>query len=133
MIPSWLNFDLIDYVKLWFYTHWGYVLIVHAVELYRAGKLGFYWKWIGGLYYAAAIFGALDGMFNMVFGTIIFAERPKELLFTSRVQRHVDESSGYRKRIAIRFGKILNVIHAVHVKLPAPRPAPSKKNANKKK
>lgn len=41
-----------------------------------------------------------DVAMNLIVGTIFFRELPKELLFTSRLQRHLKESHGWRLRMA---------------------------------
>lgn len=43
---------------------------------------------------------ALDVVFNVIYGTIVFRELPRELLFTSRCQRHLKKSSGRKLRVA---------------------------------
>jgi len=42
----------------------------------------------------------LDVLFNITVGSLMFLERPKEWLFTSRCERHKAESKGWRLRNA---------------------------------
>lgn len=45
----------------------------------------------------------LDVIYNFVVGSILFVEAPQEWLFTSRLIRHIEESTGWRKRLANWF------------------------------
>lgn len=46
----------------------------------------------------------LDVFFNLVFGSILFfPDFPRELLFTDRLQRHLEQSDGRRLKIAKWF------------------------------
>lgn len=53
-----------------------------------------------------------DMVFNWLRGSWIFREWPRwgEWMFTARVQRHVDESEGWRLERALRWARILNAI-----------------------
>jgi len=54
--------------------------------------------------YPVAFIGVLvDAVFNIILGTLFFLELPKEWLFTHRLERHIKESLGYRKRFARWF------------------------------
>lgn len=71
-----------------------------------------------------------DVAFNLLRGSIEFRELPPivwrrvlrlklpipELLFTSRVQRHCDGSSGWRLERAQRWATVLNAVDPGHVK-----------------
>lgn len=64
-----------------------------------------------------------DVLFNLMKGTRIFKELPRwgEWMFSSRVQRHVDESDGWRKETALSWALVLNAIDpsGEHIKIPA--------------
>jgi hypothetical protein len=98
----------------------AYVIATHAKKVMADGqKLGKFWmislapQVIAGL--------VLDFLFNVVIGTIIFEELPKlrekELMFSSRVQRHVRESDGKRKERALWWAKQLNLWDPTHIKM----------------
>ena len=48
----------------------------------------------------------LDVLFNWIVGTILFVEFPKELLFTTRVSRHI-KGNGWQSKVAIFCCKYL--------------------------
>ena len=56
-----------------------------------------------------------DFVFNVLRGSIIFRERPHELLFTSRVKRHLRSGPGWRRDKAYLWAEILNAIDPNHV------------------
>ena len=59
----------------------------------------------------------LDVLWNVIFGTFIFLEFPRELLFTSRVQRHKNKDfRSWRRARAEEWGMILNHIDEGHIK-----------------
>jgi len=57
-----------------------------------------------------------DFWLNMTRGSWMFRELPHELLFSSRVQRHVNESSGRDLATALEWAAILNEIDPDHIK-----------------
>lgn len=62
---------------------------------------------------------AADVVFNATRGTLMFRELPRELLFTSRIKRHVRESankSEWRYRKACEWRDILNAIDPGHIR-----------------
>jgi len=71
----------------WGVTGWFFAL-AKAAELKDAGA-EFGWFIKGGIYPYLALGVIIDFLFNVIYGTIIFREWPRELLFTSRVKRHV--------------------------------------------
>lgn len=58
-----------------------------------------------------------DVLFNLTWGTVIFREPPRELLFTDRVQRHI-EGTGRRQAVASDWAVRLNKLDPGHVKIP---------------
>lgn len=100
-------------IAVWFVAIWAYVAIMAAKPMYA--ELPLFWKvhlwplaWLGLV---------ADFVFNVWFGTLMFLEPPHELLFSSRVQRHVDESTGWRGRLARFWARQLNVFHKTHIKI----------------
>jgi hypothetical protein len=57
-----------------------------------------------------------DVTFNLVRGTLMFRELPRELLFSSRVKRHVRESTGWRHDKALQWMAFLNVVDPGHIR-----------------
>lgn len=93
---------------LWFGVHWAFVAIMAAkrVELTR------YWK---VMLFPLAVAGlALDVLFNLTFGSVMYLELPREWLFTKRCQRHVGDP-GSRGRMARFWAKQLNLFDPGHV------------------
>jgi len=59
---------------------------------------------------------AADVTFNLAVGTLAFRELPHEFLFTSRVKRHVRESSGWRQEKARSWMEFLNAVDPGHIR-----------------
>lgn len=58
-----------------------------------------------------------DVLFNWTRGSWEFKEFPRELTFSSRVQRHVRESSDWRLGRALHWANILNLIWPGHIEV----------------
>lgn len=101
-------------VAVWFGVHWAYVAVVHAKAVSERDGLSLYWK--VHLLPLAVIGLVLDALFNLTFGTVMFRERPHELLFSSRVQRHVRSGSGKRFGLAMFWARVLNAFDPDHIK-----------------
>lgn len=97
-------------VALFFSVHWSFVAIMHARS--KRQELSLYWKVM--LYPLAAIGLVLDVAFNVVFGSLMFLELPRELLFTSRCKRHF-RGHGRGQRLAAFWAKQLNQFDPGHV------------------
>jgi hypothetical protein len=93
---------------VWFGVHWSFVAIMHAKS--ARDRLSRYWKVM--LWPLVVIGLALDVAFNVVFGSLMFLELPRELLFTSRCQRHAHKGS----RLALWWAKQLNAFDPGHIK-----------------
>lgn len=100
-------------VVIWFGVHWCYVTVTHAKAVFERQGLSLYWK--VHLLPLAAVGLVLDLAFNVVFGTIMFRELPRELLFSSRVQRHV-RNGGKRFGLASFWARALNTFDPDHIK-----------------
>jgi hypothetical protein len=99
---------------LWFGVTGCYVLVIHAKVLREAGRLNLFWT-INVLPWAV-IGLTLDAAFNATAGTLMFLELPRELLFSSRVQRHYRGPAGWRLEIAEWWARQLNQIDPRHIK-----------------
>ena len=102
-------------VAVWFGVHWSYVAVVHAKAVFARQGLSLYWK--VHIFPLAAIGIVLDLLFNVVFGTLMFRELPKELLFSSRVQRHVRNGPSKRFGLAMFWARQLNTFDPDHIKV----------------
>jgi hypothetical protein len=100
---------ILKLVYLWFGVHWAYVAIMHA----RSKRLSLYWKVM--LYPLAVVGLVLDVAFNVVFGTLMYRELPRELLFTSRCKRHFRGDDEKRKRLASWWAVQLNQFDPGHI------------------
>ena len=113
-VPRWLELG----VWVWFLTHWGYLAALLVVQMQAAGRLTRYWEeqaapLLVGFYF-------LDAAFNATYGSLSFLELPRwlsgEFLFSSRVQRHVDTSDGWRLRRALEWSGRLNAPDRTHIR-----------------
>lgn len=95
---------------LWFGVHWAFVAIMHAKA--RRAELSIYWRVM--LWPLATIGLVLDVAFNVTFGTLMFRELPRELLFTSRCKRHF-HGRGRRQRLAAWWARQLNQFDPGHI------------------
>jgi hypothetical protein len=102
---------------LWFGVTGIYVLVMHAKSLRETGGLSTFW--MVNILPWAVVGLLLDVAFNVTFGTLMFRELPRELLFTSRVQRHY-MTDGSRGRMAAFWARQLNQIDATHIHEPHP-------------
>lgn len=64
-----------------------------------AGQLTSAMKVFG--YPALAVGLAIDLVVNVVVGSLLFYELPREYTLSARLWRHSNESSGYRQRVAL--------------------------------
>lgn len=108
---DWLIFLTITspiWIAGWFFA------LAHAAHLRDEGvEFG---KLITGLMYVYLAFGlVVDFLFNVVFGTIIFRERPRELTFTKRVKRNLTSTDRRRMTKARDWQMKLNKIMPGHV------------------
>jgi len=67
------------------------------------------------IYLSLAIGILADVLFNAIWGTIIFRERPREYLFTSRLQRHWNGPSAKQYARAAPWVARVNLIDPGHV------------------
>jgi uncharacterized protein (DUF2062 family) len=93
---------------LWLGVHYAFVAIMAAKRL----ELTRYWKVM--LFPLAVVGLVLDVLFNLTFGSVMYLELPRELLFTKRCQRHI-KGSGSRQRMAAFWQRQLNLFDPGHV------------------
>ena len=97
----------------WFLLIGAFILVMHVKHLRDDGtKLTLFWK--VNIWPWAIVGIALDIAFNLIAGTILYLELPRELMFTSRCKRHID-SQDWRRSIALWWQRQLNQIDPGHV------------------
>jgi hypothetical protein len=69
------------------------------------------------LYVGAVVGLILDVAFNWTLGILIYSEAPREFTFSSRTQRHVDQSHGEQKRRAVYWAHQMNKFDQNHIRL----------------
>lgn len=104
---------IVSLMGLWIVVVWLFVALSHGKALLEQGELS--WFWQIPLYLALPIFLCLDVIWNVVIGTLCFAELPRELLFTSRVSRHVEHAGGWRYEVAAWWAVQINTIDPGHI------------------
>lgn len=78
---------------------WGaFIMAMSLKRAQEAKKLNFWTKLLG--YPFIAIFLAIDFVFNMIFGSILFVKYPQDLLFTQRLDRYIHRT-GWRRTLAV--------------------------------
>lgn len=99
---------------LWLGVVWAFVAVMHGKARMESGDLTLFWK--VHLFPLAAVGVVLDCAFNVTFGTAMFLELPRELLFSSRVQRHFRRSHDWRFSLAQFWAKQLNQMDPGHIR-----------------
>jgi hypothetical protein len=97
---------------IWLGVHWSFVAVMHANAVRKRGELSTYWLVM--LLPLAVVGLLLDVAFNLTFGTVMYLELPRELLFTARCQRHF-RGERWRQRLAAFWAKQLNAFDSGHV------------------
>lgn len=98
---------------VWFSALWLYVLVMAAKAARDRGQLTPFWRF--NLAPLVPLAYAVDIFFNLTIGWIMFAELPRELLFSTRVQRHFRGSRGWQLKLAVFWARNLNVFEARHI------------------
>lgn len=101
----------------WAYT--GFMAVATAERILAAGvKLPLGFKITAYTWFARGVVG--DAIGNVWLGLVIFHELPSwfhgELMFSSRVQRHVDGPLGWKRNRAIEWAIVLNAAVPGHIK-----------------
>ncbi len=116
------------FASIWLGVMVLFIVVMHAKVIVAEQELTLFWK--VHLYPLAAVGILLDWVFNWSFGVVMFAELPPitwepvgrfslpipELLFSSRVGRHVEHSSGWRLKLALFWARQLNQIDPGHIR-----------------
>lgn len=95
---------------LWLGVCWSFVAIMNAKRVLNTEGLSLFWKVT--LVPLAVIGLVLDAVFNLTFGTAMFLELPREMLFSARVQRHYLKGS----RLAAWWKVQLNLFDEHHIR-----------------
>lgn len=111
---NWFLWLAIGSVLLWLGTSLLFIALSHAKALHEKGGLALFWR--VPCYVALPLFLVLDLAWNLTVGTLVFGELPRELLFTSRVKRHLRHSKGRDQSRAVWWAARLNEIDPGHVK-----------------
>ena len=101
---------LLLYFFLPLYLFAGGILMKDRIE---AGKTNAFMNYVYGPLGVLVL--VVDVVWNAVIGSITFLEFPREFLFTTRVQRHYDESEGKRFKVAVFWAFVLNAIDDGHI------------------
>jgi hypothetical protein len=104
---------------LWFGTVGMFFACVKARELHDSGELREHTAIMRTMFLLAAVFVVVDVAFNWTWGTYLYREFPRELLFSARTKRHLRDTSGRsrveQKRTARKWAEILNMVDRGHV------------------
>lgn len=96
----------------------GFVFVSTVLRVLEAGVwCPWYVTLVARLWLVVGVLA--DVVFNVVWGTLIFRELPRELLFTSRVKRHCRESassSEWRYKKACNWRDFLNAVDKNHIR-----------------
>jgi hypothetical protein len=108
-----ITWTLAGLAALWYGTFYAYVLVMAARAVRDRGELtGFHKAMFGPVLLVA---WPLDVLFNVIHGTWMFRELPREWLFTTRCQRHVVGTDARRRRMALFWRRQLNPFDEGHV------------------
>jgi hypothetical protein len=99
----------------WYAVMILFVAAMHAKVIARESRLTLFWKI--HLYPMAALGILLDAVFNLTFGLVMFAELPREFLFSTKVERHFRTSEDWRHKLALFWAKQLNRIDPGHIRV----------------
>lgn len=104
---------LVFIINTFFLAIWLFTGGIHAKGMYERGKLDGFLKWAYAPLVVVVI--VLDVVFNVIYGTVIYRETPREWLFTTRTKRHLNNSIGHQFEAAKRWAYRLNAIDPGHV------------------
>ncbi len=92
----------------------SFVAVMHGKRLIEDGGLSLFWR--ANLWPLAVIAFALDFVFDLVFGHLMFLDLRWHTLFSNRVQWHYRRSGGWRFRLAVWWAKNLNQVDPGHIR-----------------
>jgi hypothetical protein len=93
---------LLAFYELWIY----YLAVMNLKRAKQAGLLSKTAKFFGTPVLATGY--VLDAFANVFVMTLLMLEPPQELTVTSRLKRHIRESTGWRLRVALWFVPLLD-------------------------
>lgn len=100
---------------------WLFTAGIHAKGIVERGEANSFLKFVYAPLVVLVL--AVDVVWNITLGSLIYRELPREWLFTTRTQRHYDELtiaydqlSGLRKERAVYWAGVLNAIDPGHIK-----------------
>jgi len=100
------------------FAWFGLVVGLFATTLYRdrqAADVNFGWLVAIPMTLTMIAVGAADVLFNVIFGSIIFRERPREWFFHQRVLRHALGVDARQQRKGAAWKDRINKIQPGHV------------------
>lgn len=101
----------------WFLLMWAFIAVMHCKHIMETENLTTFWK--VHVLPLAVVGLLLDAAMNFTIGWLMFRELPWDsdsLLFSSRVQYHIDHSHGWRFDLAQWWAKNLNQIDPRHIR-----------------
>jgi hypothetical protein len=106
----------------WFSTWTGFFVIASAKRVRKAGvKIPHGGRLV--VYIWLALGGPGDFVYNALIGSFVYLELPKwhrgELLYSHRIERLANKSSGWRRAKAYPLALMLNAADPEHIDLPA--------------
>lgn len=107
-------------VYSWFATWTGFFVIASASRVRDAGIKFPFGGWLVIIFWiVVAVPG--DAVYNAIIGSYQFREWPKwhrgEFMYTHRIERHANKSSGWRREKAYPLALLLNAVEPGHVDL----------------
>lgn len=105
---------VVSLALIWYAVMILFIAAMHAKVVSRGPGLTLFWK--VHTYPMAALGILLDAVFNLTFGTVMFAEIPRELLFSTRVERHFRKGGDWRHLLALWWARQLNQMDPGHIR-----------------
>jgi hypothetical protein len=97
---SFVFWFIVSYIAFTYITWFMYLAVMNLIEQ----KENLTWESKIFAYPLAAIGVTLDFLYNVVYGSVMFLEPPKEWLLTKRLNRHIEENgSSWRGKLATWF------------------------------
>lgn len=97
--------DLFLYYFIATFLLWAFFIVMTVlIQKWKAKTMPLPLKVIAIVF--AAFFLVVDAAYNIVFGTLIFTQWPRQFLFTTRLKYNLTQS-GWRKKLAKVFCKYL--------------------------
>lgn len=107
--PSYIQIPFVSF----FVAIWMFTAGIHAKQMFEKGHIDGLLTWVYAPLVVVVIL--VDVFFNISWGSIIYQERPKEWLFTTRTKRHINDSHGTILKRAETWKNRLNWIDPGHI------------------